>query len=54
MNSSIESHSLAFERVRIANRTTSFASQLAFDIYVLTTDVSAHGSDATGGMGATE
>ncbi len=47
------SRSMAMERVRIASRSTSFASQLAFDIHVLTTDVSAHG-DGNGALGATE
>ena len=50
MNSStdvIGSRSMTVDQAPTAQRPTSFASQLAFDIHVLTTDVSAYGCDLT-------
>ena len=54
MNSSIESHSMAVDRVPLVRWPVSFASQLAFDIHVLTADVGTQGLDPAPGIDAAE
>jgi hypothetical protein len=54
MNSSIQSHSMAVDRVPPARRPVSFASQLALDIHVLTADVGTQGLDRAAEIDAAE
>jgi hypothetical protein len=53
MRMHIESHCMAVERVDFVRRPTMFGSQLAFDIHMLTTDVSA-ALDLAGEIGVAE